>query len=832
MNLQTKAISLLFLLLAACSAPQTRLLPPMTIKVDTSLKPAQANLPDLAGNPREVARMVGPHGVAMDFVLGELLLATNDTAKLKSFSEKWGGTILETSDKVDGVVISRVKLDPSAAQVDRILIGLNKDVKDLTGGFTTSSNAASQLLAVALEEANRDKITVTPNFVVPFSDITSGVTTEAPSGDSGFGPDAFSWPYMNSGSPQDIGVGKAWQALSRAGKLGNRVPIMILDGGFAAPTSDYPDLRNVVGVWGERNLGSCTAGFPCPWHATGVTTAAMGKIDNSFGAAGPAGPIGRLVAVPFGGDFFQVASVLGRAIGGAFSANIINLSFGFELDLGWDLAPKIACLGLCPSISETIGAFTAGISASGKLVFAASGNDGKDVDNGRDIVEGSTHIPCELPGIICVGGMGHNSAHVDPNSNLGSKSSGGTVDIYGPFFVWVGPDPDNTANTARLDAGTSVATPFVAGVAALVWAADPTLSADQVWTILRTTAHSGGVGTTGNQLRVNAFGAVGSVLGGSAPTVVLNSNDSVQLNREVSVTAVVTDDATSCAPSSCPLTWTPTPSRIVGNTAFFRFGTVGSKSISAQAEDAVGQIGTASKSVSVVNTAPVVSLSQPTASTIIYQNTPTQLLGSATDLNEGADPGPGAIACRWTSSNAGDVSFPRTGCNTTGTFTTTGARTLTLTATDAQGLTASQSVTISVSAPPANLPPTITLGGWPTVNYNSDGFVWDTPFSVSASATDPEGNTPISFTWKATSYMPGSTSTIFASNVVLSGPSTSAGLAWTPNATPSLLGDFSSLGNACYNGQLVSVWLEATDSLGNTRSLSMPTIRVYRCILI
>ncbi|MGC4115984.1 MAG: S8 family serine peptidase [Myxococcales bacterium] len=610
--------------------------------------------------------------------------------------------------------------------------------------------------------------------------------------------------------------------------------MMILDGGFA-PSADFPDARSVAGDWNAPSLLACAGGAACPWHGTMVTTCAMGKPDDSFGAAGPAGPVGELLAVPFQSDFFGIISTLERIVGSTVFGNprIINMSFGFEVDLGWDIAVKASCLGLCPSPTEVLGSMTAVVAASGKLLFAAAGNAGKDVDNGADVVEGSTFVPCELPGVICVGGMGHGVTARDPASNFGSKAGDATVDIYGPFWMWVGPDPDNAGNVARLVSGTSFSSPFVAGVAALVWAANPGLSAGQVWETLRDTAHVGGVGVGGNDRRVDAFAAVARILGGAPPSVTLNGAATAALNREWSGTSVVNDPEYSaagfCPPSACPLSWSPVPARTSGNVATYRFTTVGTQAVSVTAQDLVGQETSATRSVVVVNSPPVVAISQPAAGASIPQGVPTQLLGSATDLNEGADPGPGAIACRWVSS-AADPGFPSSSCNTSVTFGSTGPRTLTLSATDPQGVTSSANVAITVTPPPANLPPTITLGALPPPNY-SGGYDWEVPIAVTASATDPEGNTPISYTWKATSLRPQS-ETVFASEVVIAGPSASASLNWTPSATPSLLGDFAALGNDCYYGQVVRLTLHATDSLGNRSTRSVADIKIFRCILI
>ncbi len=436
--------------------------------------------------------------------------------------------------------------------------------------------------------------------------------------------------------------------------------------------------------------------------------------------------------------------------------------------------------------------------------------------------------------MICVGGMAHDATARDPLSNFGSKRDDNSVDIYGPFWLWTGFDPDNRDDQARLRAGTSYSSPFVAGVAALVWAANPSLRANEVWAILRDTAHVGGVGVSGHQRRVNAFAAVSRALavGESGPSIALSARENADLNREWTVTANVTDFAGSnCPPVFCALTWEPAPSRVSGHTAFYRFNTAGLRTVRVTARDLLGREGSTSRTVNVINTPPVVAISQPTDGATFFVGQTVQLLGSATDLNEGPDPGPGPIACRWTSSNPSDPGFPRTGCNAEVTFSSTGVRTLTLSASDPQGLTASASVSITVNPAPANLPPSITLGSLSpsTPNY-TDGYRWTTRLTAPASATDPEGNTPITHIWRATSFRP-SSFTPWRSNVTLSTSTTSGNLDWTPslNNPSNLIGGFADFGNACYQGQVVRLTLIARDALGNESSRSLPDIKVYRC---
>src|SRR5690606_9955707 len=123
-----------------------------------------------------------------------------------------------------------------------------------------------------------------------------------------------------------------------------------------------------------------------------------------------------------------------------------------------------------------------------------------------------------------VGGMRANSTMRAGDSNYGADQ----VDIFAPFTLWLGPDPSAPDNTARALNGTSCSSPFTAGVAALIWAANPSLSADQVEHALLTTAHV----NSDSQVRrhVNAFAAVKSVLGNVPPVVTLNGGGDVPVN--------------------------------------------------------------------------------------------------------------------------------------------------------------------------------------------------------------------------------------------------------------------------------------------------------------
>ncbi|MEU7806160.1 MULTISPECIES: type VII secretion-associated serine protease mycosin [unclassified Micromonospora] len=117
--------------------------------------------------------------------------------------------------------------------------------------------------------------------------------------------------------------------------------------------------------------------------------------------------------------------------------------------------------------------------------------------------------PAAYPGVIAVAGLDEQGGHV------GSSVSGDYVDIAGPGLNIVGPAPQGSGYRAEPQGGTSFATAYVSGVAALVRAAHPDISTAEVAHRLTRTAdnppdgHNADVGYG----MVNPYRAVTSLLG-------------------------------------------------------------------------------------------------------------------------------------------------------------------------------------------------------------------------------------------------------------------------------------------------------------------------------
>ena len=466
-------------------------LPPITVSVDTSID-TPPDIPGVDGNgpARPLDVIQDEEGNQTVFVAHELLIVTDDTNELNDFLTRWNGTVVKTVNPhdygIDMPTIYLVHLNPSGVDTSHIADNLRTVHPVSWGQFGISSDDAAQLLAVAAGEA-ASGMHLDLNWVLSGDTYDQRELHEAATGPGGWNPNPFTWTYMNRFSVQDTGAADAWRALAANDKLGNKVKISILDGGFV-PNADFPAGYSVHGSTNVENPATCTGGSSCPWHGTMVTGAAMGVPDNNFGVAGPGGPIAQAIITqsPSSDILSYLEYIFINLPATALeSPDIINISAGSGIASEWCLT------GVCSAMDGVM----RGVRALNMLVFAAAGNDHTNVDEQKcvDLVLGSicyertVWLPCELDDVVCVGGLADNSNRRATDSNYGTDTTN-TVDIFGPFYQYQTPDPIHSG--VKFGAcGTSCATPFVAGVAAEIKAADPGLDADGIENLLIAAAH-------------------------------------------------------------------------------------------------------------------------------------------------------------------------------------------------------------------------------------------------------------------------------------------------------------------------------------------------------
>ncbi len=241
-----------------------------------------------------------------------------------------------------------------------------------------------------------------------------------------------------------------WQCGNGAG-----VTVAVIDTGV---DGTHPDLAGRVAPGGSALNGAAvvttgTGSVDPNGHGTHVAGIAAAGADNGIGIAGVAPgatilPLRVLGATGSGWSTDVAAGVVWAANNGA---DVINLSLGSS--------------GQSTSMTNAINY----AHANGVVVLAAGGNGGPN---------GSTHYPAAGPNTIAV-------ASVTSSGLVSSFSTRGSyLDVAAPGSSILS---TLSGGGYGYKSGTSMATPFAAGVAALMLGANPQMTPDQVADRLVTT---------------------------------------------------------------------------------------------------------------------------------------------------------------------------------------------------------------------------------------------------------------------------------------------------------------------------------------------------------
>jgi len=242
---------------------------------------------------------------------------------------------------------------------------------------------------------------------------------------------------------------------ARGFKNATNITIAVVDSGI---DTRHPDLKQVIAEY-KNFLGGSDKDFV--GHGTHVSGIIAATAGNGLGISGVCG--GRILALkvlPRDGQEFDAPSyyrALRYVIG---KAQVLNLSLGGEKD---------------PAEIDVLH----DVIAAGVVVIAAMGNEH---DEGNP-----TEYPAAIPEVCAVG------ATDELDKRAGFSNTGRHIDLMAPGVAIL-----STTPTFRYDGddemeydswdGTSMATPFVAGVAALVLAKWPDLTPAQVIRTLTSSA--------------------------------------------------------------------------------------------------------------------------------------------------------------------------------------------------------------------------------------------------------------------------------------------------------------------------------------------------------
>jgi hypothetical protein len=304
------------------------------------------------------------------------------------------------------------------------------------------------------------------------------------------------------------------------------ISLAICDSGF---TFDHPDLDASRVIWQYNYVSDNYNTTDDHYHGTHVAGIAAATTNNSVGVAGIAHGvnfmIGKVLAangIGYYDDWIKcIVDTTDRG------TNIINLSLG----------GTASSTGLEQAVNYA--------TQKGVLVVAAAGNTYND---GNGI---------SYPGAIA------NSFSVANLNTDGTRSPSSTtnsfVDIAAPGTSILNTLPASRSYYGYLT-GTSMATPLVAGVAALMMAAKPGTTAQQVRELLQNTAIDLGTAGKDNEFgygKVNPLQAVKELLN-VPPVISVGSSYELVLNQAFSLT--VTCSATESFDSCASLSATNVPS--------------------------------------------------------------------------------------------------------------------------------------------------------------------------------------------------------------------------------------------------------------------------------
>ena len=281
-------------------------------------------------------------------------------------------------------------------------------------------------------------------------------------------PKAPKSPKATSGSSDDSPAERdATWGLQATGAAfsnfsGKGVKVAVLDTGFDLKHPDFPS-RSVTAVSFVKGY-KAQDGHGHGTHCIGTACGPQSPYHPPrYGVAcGSAILAGKVLDDNGGGADGGILAGINWAI--AQGARVVSMSLGAEVTVD-------------DPFSEIFEAVGQRALAAGTLIVAAAGNE-SDRRTGWYAPVGH---PANCPSILAVGAL-DSKMQLGYFSNRGLSPNGGQVDLAGPGVDVLSAFP-MPERSARLS-GTSMATPHVAGLAALWAEAHPTATATEIWTLL------------------------------------------------------------------------------------------------------------------------------------------------------------------------------------------------------------------------------------------------------------------------------------------------------------------------------------------------------------
>lgn len=330
--------------------------------------------------------------------------------------------------------------------------------------------------------------------------------------------------FNNQWGIAKIQMPQAWDIATGS----SNIKVAVLDTGI---DNDHPDLSSKVDVW--KNFSSSRSSDDLYGHGTHVAGIAAAITNNSLGVAG-VGFNTHLMSVKVlndSGSGYYSWVINGITWAADNGAKVINLSLGGSSGSS--------------SLENAINyAWNKGV-----LLSCAAGNNGSS----------NYMYPAVYQNCLAV-------AATDSSDQKASWSNYGSwVDVSAPGVDIFSTLPNHRAKVSKTRnygslSGTSMATPFTAGLGALLFGLDSSLNNTQVRERIEQTAMQiSGTGTYWQWGRIDAFSAVSTALGLTAPTATPTLESMPTPSSEVTPTSTVTPVILPTATPTSTIIPTATP---------------------------------------------------------------------------------------------------------------------------------------------------------------------------------------------------------------------------------------------------------------------------------
>ena len=463
--------------------------PGVTITVDDNLFPDITTIPGYGQEEREVGVIVTPDGTRLHMVVDEVVMHLKSMAEAEEVVKRWDGVVISDGaipepgpnhqfplrdiPSTDGYYLFSV----STNQVDTGNIAVFAEQAGLEGAFLCSSEEVLKQFALVLEEKALFNSDITFNAVGALDQCFATSTQEYPYDPSAPNPSLANEGYMDAYlqvcfNDPGIDLLNAWQLMELFGNMESVVPLCVIDAGFIM-NDDFPSYAEYDFVDDDRWVDAHEDGY----HGTGCISIACAEWKNRFGSVGTGAPVTWPMAFRAELSMYTYARALRTAV--AWGAEVVSMSVHFD----WGV---FAWMGGGIQFEDAIDeAYDHEV-----VCLAAAGNQGHDL---RDV----HYLPAEGGSTgkhpIVVGAIDVDTKRAIRSSDGFGWSScyGLPVDIYAPGGGSVSPiitTPDPNNPDFRAFGGTSCATPYVAGIVAMMRAVNPGITVDQVHDIIRDTA--------------------------------------------------------------------------------------------------------------------------------------------------------------------------------------------------------------------------------------------------------------------------------------------------------------------------------------------------------